>query len=509
MQTLSKQTYLEKLRGCWLGKAIGGTLGYTFEAQRGTFDLEYYPTPVDNGMIPNDDLDLQLVWLVAAERYKTQLDAEKLGDYWLSSIIPNWAEYGVGKGNLRMGLAAPASGRYANRFKDSNGAWIRSEIWACLAPGHPEIAVKYAMEDALVDHADEGVYAEVFTAALESAAFVESDKFKLIDIALSYIPADCDCAKAVRKMLELHASGIDWKDARTQLLCAFPDSFGGQLGCYDPRVPNGNWGYDAPANVALTLIGWLYGGDDFGRSICITAGCGEDGDCTTGALGALLGIIMGAEGIPAEWKDPIGEEIKTICVNNFVGAATPRTLTELTRRTAALMVAFMGQYVDLTAEDEKMLAVRSGDGLYCSPIKNLDSANGWEEHYSRDEIVTGYTFRGHSPLLDVTAVTDEISIAAGSRVTLNIHMENTYGSHGSVPLHAFMRWITPEGIAVEGGSQYAVFVNQRHCGTGYSDHTVTLAVESVPAPLTNVVCEITVSGYSSKIYLPITLVAGR
>ena len=101
-----------------------------------------------------------------------------------ATIVPNWAEYGVGKTNLRLGLEPPLAGGFCNAFKDSNGAWIRSEIWACLMPGHPELAVRYAYQDAIVDHADEGVYAEVFTAALESAAFVESDYEELVHISI-------------------------------------------------------------------------------------------------------------------------------------------------------------------------------------------------------------------------------------------------------------------------------------------------------------------------------------
>ena len=167
MKKLTREEYLDKMKGCWLGKCIGGTLGAPFEAHRNVQNLDYYTADLSKGMLPNDDLDLQLVWLNAAERFKTEITAEILSDYWLLGIIPNWAEYGVGKGNLRAGLLPPVSGKYNNRFKDSNGAWIRSEIWACLAPGHPEIAVKYAYEDACVDHADEGVYSEIFTRLFE------------------------------------------------------------------------------------------------------------------------------------------------------------------------------------------------------------------------------------------------------------------------------------------------------------------------------------------------------
>lgn len=62
------------------------------------------------------------------------------------------------------------------------GAAIRSELWACLAPGDPALAAAYAREDACLDHAEEGLWAEVWLAALQSAAFVESDLQKVIDV---------------------------------------------------------------------------------------------------------------------------------------------------------------------------------------------------------------------------------------------------------------------------------------------------------------------------------------
>lgn len=311
MKTISKEEYRDKVYGCWQGKNIGGTLGAPFEAKREAVDLEFYTHDLSVGALPNDDLDLQLSWLCAAERYGTAVDAKILAEYWVSTIVPNWAEYGVGKTNLRLGLEPPVAGGFCNAFKDSNGAWIRSEIWACLMPGHPELAVRYAYQDAIVDHADEGVYAEVFTAALESAAFVESDYEELVRIGLSYIPEDCGVAKAVKLAIECYKSGITWKEARIRLLNEIPGSFGGQVRTPNPdNIPQGPWGYDAPSNIGLTIIGWYYGEGDFSRSICIAAGCGEDGDCTTATLGSIMGIILGASGLPQKWLEPIGDEMR-------------------------------------------------------------------------------------------------------------------------------------------------------------------------------------------------------
>ena len=35
---LNFDNYLDKMRGCWNGKNIGGTLGAPFEGMRGVFD---------------------------------------------------------------------------------------------------------------------------------------------------------------------------------------------------------------------------------------------------------------------------------------------------------------------------------------------------------------------------------------------------------------------------------------------------------------------------------------
>ncbi len=510
MKYLSKKDYLEKMRGCWMGKAIGGTMGAVFEAKRGAFDLEYYTVDVSNGMIPNDDLDLQLVWLNAAEFYKTELTAEKLTDYWLLGIIPNWAEYGVAKANMRMGLNAPACGKYKNHYRNSNGAWIRSEIWACIAPGHPEVAVKYAMEDALTDHADEGVYAEVFMAALQSAAFVESDKYKLIDIALSYIPTDCGCARAVRRVIELYESGIDWKATRVKLLTEFPDSFAnGKMfadAVYD--VPNGEWGYDAPSNIAITLIGWLYAGDDFGKAICITAGCGEDGDCTTGALGSLLGILMGESGIPEKWKAPIGNDIKTICINLFTDQySIPKTMDELVVRTMNLVPAFLNKYVDICTDD-RFVEVLEGDELYDTAFYTEAENAALKLHYFRDMIDTGYVYRGSSRFLDVKILAcDGIEASAGNVLNFKVKLENR--AKVGMAFHVNMRFFTPDGMSIEGGNEYSVFTNHRHWGTSFNTHDIKLVVESINKPMEAVVCEASIAGLASKVYVPITLIHSK
>ncbi|HBE14098.1 MAG TPA: ADP-ribosylglycohydrolase family protein, partial [Clostridiales bacterium] len=190
------------------------------EGQRDMQNISGFVT--EKGMsLPNDDLDLQLVWLHAMEQegpYK--MSSNILGEYWISYIPPHWNEYGIGKANLKIGLLPPLSGEIDNdKWKHSNGAWIRSEIWACLTPGFVDIVKKYAYMDACVDHGyGEGTYAEIFTASLECAAFTNRNIKEIIDYALKQIPEDCRVAKAVKLVIDSYDRGVDWKITRNLLV---------------------------------------------------------------------------------------------------------------------------------------------------------------------------------------------------------------------------------------------------------------------------------------------------
>ena len=346
--TLCYKEYKNKVKGCFLGKNIGGTLGAPFECWRGVYNIDFFMQDVSTP-VPNDDLDLQLVWLSAVEHEVKNIDSHVLCEYWENYVSAVISEYGTGKNNYAMGIVPPLSGHMRNENRESNGAWIRTEIWACLAAGNPALAANYAYYDACVDHSGEGVYAAVFTAAVQSAAFFETDTDKLLAIGCSYIPADCATRGAVDLVRASYAAGDSWQTARKKLLTAYPSSFG-EIGgewqgteqvpaceqCpvqqHDPDIPKAQHGYDAPAHIGIVLIGWLWGKGDFGKSICLATDCGEDTDCTAGTLGALLGIINGADKLPEKWKKGCSEKIATCTLRPDLLLNVPATVSELCER---------------------------------------------------------------------------------------------------------------------------------------------------------------------------------
>lgn len=320
MIKLNKDEIRDKVYACWIGKNIGGTMGTPTEGAREINNVTGFTSPKGEPL-PNDDLDLQLVWLMAMEDVGPQkLNSHILGEYWLKCITPEWNEYGICKANLRRGILPPMSGEVFNeKWRNSNGAWIRSEIWACLAPGLPDTAIKFAVEDAMVDHGmGEGTYAAVFTAAIESAAFIEHDIRRLIEIGLAKLPPECRTAKTIKLVCECYDSGMDWVDTRNKVV-----DYNSDMG----------W-FQAPANIGFVILGLLYGEGDFKKSVLRAINCGDDTDCTAATVGALLGIVGGTKNIPEDWKEYIGDKIITISIGlaSTSGTPCPKTCTELTDR---------------------------------------------------------------------------------------------------------------------------------------------------------------------------------
>lgn len=496
---LTMPVYLDKMRACWLGKNIGGTLGAPLECRRGVVDLDFYTHDLSKGVLPNDDLDLQLVWLIAAEEYGKALNAEVLGNYWVAYISPDWAEYGMGKRNLRAGMLPSVSGAYNNSFRESNGAWIRSEIWACLAPGHPEIAVKYAYEDAIVDHAGEGVYSEIFCAAMQSAAFVESNMEKIIDIGLSYIPNDCEIAAVVKFVRECaRDTALDWKQARKRLMQAFPSTFGnvpvdGQE--LDSEIPYGEYGHDAPANIGIMLLGHYFGGGDFSHSICIAAGCGEDADCTAGTLAALYGIAHGTAGIDKKWIEPIGEEIKTMSVDVSKMIDRPETVSGLVDAVARCMPSFIGKYLSYGDNGELIIDTFEGETL---AARNFEVGFRKTESFKDTVFADRMCIRKESPFFDVRAIFDTADIEEGKPLPIDLRISGKMGLIQRTDWNELI-WHIPEEWEAIGGKR-TMFTMERAFHTKY--YSTGIVPHGLNEGRYEVMLEIRLGTFPSRIFIP-------
>ena len=488
---LSEREYKDKVMACWIGKNIGGTMGGPYEGSRKVLDVKGFSTPKGEPL-PNDDLDLQLVWLFALETLGPRnVNAQSLGEFWLSYIPPHWNEYGVGKANMKMGIPAQVSGDYKNEWLNSNGAFIRSEVWACVCPALPELAVQYALNDGSIDHgAGEGTIAEAFVAALQSSAFVLSLN-ESIDVALKCIPAESRMAKSIKLVRECYESGKTWLEARNAV--------------FEQNSDLGDGWFEAPSNVAYAVIGMLYGEGDFKKSMITAINCGDDTDCTAATVGATFGILHGTEKIPSDWKEYVGDKIVTISLaQGNSGANMPKTLQDLTNR-----VVEAGKAVLYSHNAFFWTGRRQNNYVYIADENDVPS-DIYEWLNKRAEVVrksldlkpNTYTIKTH--LFKATATLSKVTIKENDDeviLTVDISQNPAYDSaHYSL---AF-RWWLPEGFEVIGNK--ASYVGSHGDYKYAKPVTETFKIKTTKTEAVNrLVLEISTPGRPTMTYLPVTL----
>ena len=279
------EQYLDKVYGCFLGKTVAGTMGAPYEGIKMPLELQFKPEMI-NTMLPNDDLDLQVLWLDVVKQYGEDFTSYDLQKVFCENCDYSPGEYAIMRKNYEKGIYPPESGRFCNDFYiQGMGCPIRSEIWACLYPAQPAKAAETSAKDGCLDHEGESVYAERFFAALESAAFLESDLDKLIDIALCEIPADCK----IRTLISDTRAWCEKYDDVKTVLKYILHKYG------HPDCTN------LFQNIGITLTALLKGNMDLIKTSMDALNCGFDTDCTCATAGAVIGVIRGAKSLIEEY----------------------------------------------------------------------------------------------------------------------------------------------------------------------------------------------------------------
>lgn len=477
MATLNRTEVWRRVYACWMGKNAGGTLGAPVEGQPGPHNFDWYPR-LQEGGIPNDDLEMQLVWLEAVKQAHWRIDARVLAQAWLTHIGYNWNEYGFAKRNLRWGLLPPLSGAYDNDFwNDCMGSPIRSEIWACLAPASPRLAVRFAFEDAIVDHAGgEGVWGEMFNAALESIVFAVHDLDTALDLALAFIPPDCQIARAVTDTRQWWQELRDWRKVRERIAEK-----------YWHREPT-----HAPQNLAFTVLGLLASDGDFGKAITTAVNCGQDTDCTGATAGSVMGILLGE--VPKKWAEPLGETIATNLswggIRNITPLPDVRTLTDEVMTAAQRLLAWHGapvQIADAPTDLSDLPAdwLRPDDGVYELWERNR---HPWRVNFDLTAVQVDVDYRG------LPTINPEVAR------TVTVWLRN----REPVPLSVTLVWDAPSDWQVEPMRSSVTLPAKGRVGINAHIHA------PIRLPQTQTLwCQVRVHERPAEVAVPVTLIGER
>ncbi|CAA6679212.1 MULTISPECIES: ADP-ribosylglycohydrolase family protein [unclassified Lentimonas] len=284
---ITSQHYLDTIRGMWVGKFLGGTLGAPIE---GIKDIHTFtPADLQPELAENDDTDLQLLWLHALEEHGVELTGKILAEEWMEHYPTPWCEYGIMMKNWRSGLQPPETGKHNNWFyHEGMGCPIRSEIWGAVCAGSPELAARFAEMDGTLDHHGDSVEAEKFLAAIDAAVFVEKDIERLLDIGQAVVDPASTFYALVRDARQW-ATNDDWATCRRKII----NTYG------HPEMTH------VLENLGFIILGLIQGKGDFGATICAAINCGYDSDCTAASAGAIIGGILGFSGLPEHLKSAV------------------------------------------------------------------------------------------------------------------------------------------------------------------------------------------------------------
>ncbi len=351
--TLDPATLEDRVHGAWTGRCVGCLLGKPVEGWRrermwgylkdlGRWPLADYfrydvATPEARekydvrpemcfadrvtAMPEDDDTNYTTTGFAIMKRYGPCFTPQNVAEFWMNDIplLHTCTAERVAYRNFTQLIAPPASASFRNPYREWIGAQIRADFWGYVAPGNPELAAEYAWRDASISHVKNGIYGEMWAAAMMAAAFATSDVRQVLLAGLGEIPANCRLADAIRRVMEWHAGGVGYDEAVDRIHSEWDET------------RSHDWCHTI-SNAMIVAAGLLWGEGDFARSICRAVQPCFDTDCNGATVGSVMGILLGRKALPGAWVDTINDTLET-----GVAGYNRVKLADMTRETLELI----------------------------------------------------------------------------------------------------------------------------------------------------------------------------
>lgn len=200
--------------------------------------------------------------------------------------------------NFMRGIMPPESATYKNPDREYIGAQIRADYFGYINPGDTETAADMAWRDASISHVKNGIYGEMFIAAMLARAAVSDDVEDVIRAGLNEIPAASRLAEAINEALDWHAQGLSADECFERIHKKYNEFDG-----YD-------WVHTI-SNAEIVTLCLLFAGDDCAKAICLAVDQGFDTDCNGATVGSIIGMMKGENVLSEEWTKPLCGKLRT------------------------------------------------------------------------------------------------------------------------------------------------------------------------------------------------------
>lgn len=349
----------DRIHGAWLGRAAGCLLGKPVEkipregieeiaratdnwpirgyftevglpaeiATRWPWNRRSAPTSLReniDGMPEDDDLNFPLLALDLIEARGSAFDTDDVAEAWLAAL-PAGRVFTAERAAYRNILDArpvPETATHLNPFREWIGALIRADVHGWVHPGDARAAAASAWRDARLSHTRNGIYGEMWAAALCSTAVIAPSVEEVLDAADTVVPPGSRLAAAIRLGREIGRELADGRSTSGEALDRLHEAFEGM-----------HWVHTLN-NAALAACALQAHGHDFGAAVALAVAGGWDTDSVGATVGSVVGALVGAEGIDRAWTAPLKDRVAT----SMPGGAE-RSITELAERTLRLAEA--------------------------------------------------------------------------------------------------------------------------------------------------------------------------
>jgi ADP-ribosylglycohydrolase len=270
-----------------------------------------------HGGARDDDIDYSILALWLLERYGAALTPDHVANAILS-FLPYLRVFTAERAayvNLLHNVPIAEVGDTRNPYREWIGALIRADVYGWTLPGRPGTAARLVFSDASLSHRSNGIYAAMWAAALVSAACMAASVAEAVERSLDYVPARSRLSEALGSVKELYRTGHTWEQAVAMIRARF-----------------GHYGWvHSINNACLITAGLLWGEGDFASTVGLTVQGGWDTDSNAATAGSVVGTVIGAAKLPANFIDPLQDRTRSA----VFGYDNSR-ISELARRTTKL-----------------------------------------------------------------------------------------------------------------------------------------------------------------------------
>ena len=248
----------------------------------------------------DDDTNYTVLAMKVIDDYGFDFTSDNVLEAWCKwiPVFDTFTAERVAYRNYIIGLKPPETACYRNPYREMIGAQIRGDFFGYVNVGKPKEAGELAFRDASISHIKNGIYGEMYVAALIAIAAVDDDIMFCIKKALEFIPKKSRLKRDIEKVITWYNEGVLELDVIEKIHEIFDET------C------SHHW-CDTNSNAMIVIMALLYGNKDFGKSICLAVQAAIDTDCNGATVGSVLGIMLGIDGIDSYWTDAFSNGLCT------------------------------------------------------------------------------------------------------------------------------------------------------------------------------------------------------